>query len=162
MFKENAWSLPNEFVLNLEGNDSSNGNTSNDHPWILFDWFDAASNFSSQGVPSLGAVVIYLADNGTGLVPVLTTSSFDGRWAPVKYYLDPRDTITIRQDSPNPTDILNGSSKVAANELTRMRMSLDWANTLNIRGSDLDVPSTTVVEEVLSGFGGSNFNFSGD
>ncbi len=159
-FKDEVWSLPNEFVLNLKGNDSDIGNISDpNHPWILFDWFDAASNFSSQGAPSLGAVVIYLAANGTGLVPVLTTCSFDGRWAPVKYYLDPKDTITIRQDSPNPMDILNGSSKEAANELTRMRMSLDWANTLNIQGSDSDVPSTTVVEEMLTGFSGGNFIF---
>ena len=159
VFKDNAWSLPNEFVLNLKGNVSSIGNTSHDHPWILFDWFDAASNFSSQGAPSLGAVVMYLAANGTGYIPVLTTCTFDGRWAPVEYYLDPKDTITIRQDSPNPMDLLNGSSKVAATELTQMRMSLDWANTLNIRGSNLHVPSTTVVEEVLSGFGGSNYLF---
>ena len=159
-FKDDAWSLPNEFVLNLKGNDSSIGNTSDpNHPWILFDWFDAASNFTSQGAPSLGAVAIYLAANGTGLIPVLTTCSFDGRWAPVKYYLDPKDTITIRQDSPNPMDILNGSSKEAANELTRMRMSLDWANTLNIQGFDSDVPSTTVVEEMLTGWSGGNFIF---
>ena len=158
-FKDNPWSLPNEFVLNLKGNVSSIGNTSHDHPWILFDWFDAASNFSNHGTPSLGAVVIYLAANGTGLIPMLTTCSFDGRWVPVEYYLDPKDTITVRQDSPNPMDLLNGSSKVAANELTQMRMSLDWANTLNFRGSDRDVPSTTVVEEVLSGFGGSNYLF---
>ena len=157
-FKDDTWGLPNEFVLNLKGNESSIYDRK--HSRFLFDWFDAASNFSSQGVPSLGAVVIYFALNGTALVPVLTTCSFDGRWTPVEYYLDPSDTITIRQDSPNPMDILNGSSKEAANELTRMRMSLDWANTLNIRGFDPQLPSTTVVEEMLAGFsGGDNFMF---
>lgn len=154
-FKDDTWSLPNEFVLNLKGNDSSSYD--HIHTRILFDWFDAASNFSSQGVPSLGAVVIYFAWNGTALVPVLTTCSFDGRWTPVEYYLEPKDTITIRQDSPSPMDILNGSSKEAANEWTRMRMSLDWANTLNIQSSDLHDPPTTVVAEMLTGFSGGAY-----
>lgn len=144
--------------MNLKGNESSSFDSS--HPRLLFDWFDAASNFSSQGVPSLGAVVIYFAWTGTALVPVLTTCSFDGRWAPVKYFLDSKDTITIRQDSPNPMDILNGSSKIAANELTQMRMSLDWANTLNIQGDDPLAPFSTVVEQMLNGFSGKYFIYA--
>ena len=157
-FRDDTWGLPNEFVLNLKGNESSTYDRK--HSRFLFDWFDAASNFSGQGVPSLGAVAIYFAWNGTAFVPVLTTCSVDGRWTPVQYYLDPKDTITIRQDSPNPIDILNGSSKEAANGLTRMRMSLDWANTMNVQSNDPQVPSMTVVEEMLEGFsGGGNFIF---
>ncbi len=157
-FKEDTWSLPNDFVLNLKGNDSIIGNINDtSHPWILFDWFDTASEFSNKGAPSLGAVVIYLAYNGSALLDALTTCSFDGRWAPVKYSLDPKDSITIYQDSPNPMDIINGSSKEAPKELIQMRMSLDWAKTINAQGSSPDVPSTTVVEKMLEGYSGGNF-----
>ena len=162
VFINDKWSLPNDFVLNLKGNDSIIGNfndTSN--PWILFDWFDTVSNFSNKGAPSLGAVVIYQAYNGSDLIDALTPCSFDARWAPVEYYLDPKDTITIYQDSPNPMDILNGSGKTAAKELIQMRVSLDWANTMNAQGSSTEVASTTVVEQMLEGFsGGSNFIYA--
>ena len=163
-FKEDTWSLPNDFVLNLKGNDSIIGDefdTSN--PWILFDWFDTASNFSNTGAPSLGAVVIYKATNGSALIDSLTTCSFDGRWAPVEYSLDPKNSITIYQNSPNPMDILNGSSKVPAKEMTQMRMSLDWANTLNIQGyppqDSFGDPQATAVEQMFEGYSGGNFIF---
>ena len=159
-FKDDTWSLSNSFVLNLKGNDSSIGNLNDKStPWILFDWYDTASNFSNKGAPSLGAVAIYLADNGTDFIDALTTCTFDARWAPVEYFLDPKDTVTIYQDSPNPMDILNGSSKAAVQDLIQMRMSLDWANTINIQGNSPDVPSTTVVEQMLGAFGGGNFIF---
>lgn len=160
VFRNDTWSLPNDFVLNLKGDDSDIGN-SNDtsHPYILFDWFDTATEFSSKGAPSLGAVVIYLTTNGSDLFEALTTCSFDGRWAPVEYYLDPKDVVTVYQNSPNPMDILNGSSKVAAKDLIQMRMSLDWAKTLNVKGSDQHIPSTTVVEQMLTYFSGGNFIF---
>lgn len=157
-FRNDTWSLPNDFVLNLKGDDSDIGNAKDtSHPYILFDWFDTATEFSSQGAPSLGAVVLYLTFNGTDYLGALTTCSFDGRWAPVEYYLDPKDVVTIYQDSPNPMDILNGSSKVAATDLIQMRMSLDWAKTINVKGSDPKFPSTTVVEQMLVRFSGGNF-----
>ena len=154
-FKDDTWSLPNDFVLNLKGNDSNVGNTTDtSHSYVLFNWFDTATEFSNKGAPSLGAVVMYLTIEGTDIFEALTTCSFDGRWAPVEYYLDPKDVVTIFQDSPNPMDILNGSNKAAAKDLIQMRMSLDWANTLNIKGSDPKIPSTTVVEQMLERFGG--------
>ena len=160
VFKNDTWKLPNEFVMNLKGNDSQIGDMNDTtHPWMLFRWFDAASQFSSAGAPSLGAVVLYLAYNGTDLVNATTTCSFDSRWAPVEYYLDPKDTITIYQSSPNPMDILNGSSKEATSDLTQMRISLDWAHTLNTQGDSDNVRSTTVIEQMLERFSGGNFIF---
>ena len=157
-FRNDTWSLPNDFILNLKGNDSDIGNfTDLSHPYILFNWFDTATEFSNEGAPSLGAVVIYLTYNGSDSFEALTTCSFDGRWAPVEYYLDPKDVVTIYQDSPNPMDILNGSNKAAANDLIQMRMSLDWAKTLNVKGSDPNIPSTTVVEQMLELFSGAGF-----
>ena len=160
IFKNDTWSLPNVFILDLKGNDSDIGNLNDSsHPYILFRWFDTATEFSNKGAPSLGAVVLYLADNGTNLLEAVTTCSFDGRWAPVEYYLDPKDVVTVYQDSPNPMDILNGSSKAAAKDLIQMRMSPDWAKTLNVKASDPDNPSTTVVEQMLQRFSGGNFIF---
>ncbi len=158
-FKEDTWSLPNDFVLNLKGNDSIIGDENDtSNPWILFEWFDTASNFSNTGAPSLGAVVIYQAFNGSTLIDALTTCSFDGRWAPVEYSLDPKDSITIYQNSPNPMDILNGSSKVPAKELTQIKMSLDWANTLNVQGyppqESSGDPQATAVEQIFEGYRG--------
>ena len=159
-FKDDTWSLPNDFVLNLKGDDGDIGNPNDSsHPYILFRWFDTATEFSNKGAPSLGAVVLYLASNGSDLLEALTTCSFDGRWAPVEYYLDPKDVVTVYQNSPNPMDILNGSSKAAAEDLIQMKMSLDWAKTLNIKGSDPNIPSTTVVEQMLKHFSGGNFIF---
>ena len=159
-FRNDTWSLPNDFVLNLKGDDSEIGNSNDSsHPYILFRWFDTATEFSNKGAPSLGAVVLYLAFNGSDLLEALSTCSFDGRWAPVEYYLDPKDVVTVYQNSPNPMDILNGSSKAAAEDLIQMRMSLDWAKTLNVKGSDLDIPSTTVVEQMLELFSDGNFIF---
>ena len=156
-FKDSTWRLPNDFVMSLKGNDSSVGNEGDqEHPWILFDWFDTVSNFSSVGSPSLGAVVLYLASNQSEAV---AACSIDGRWAPVDYNLDPKDTIAIRQDSSNPMDILNGSNTIAAKDLVQMRMSLEWANTMNVQGSSLDDQSTTVIEEMLEGWSGGNFIF---
>ena len=157
-FKNDTWSLSNDFVLNLKGNDSDIGNfTDLSHPYILFRWFDTATDFSNKGAPSLGAVVIYRTFNGSDFFEALTTCSFDGRWAPVAYYLDPKDVVTVYQDTPNPMDILNGSHKAAAKDLIQMRMSLDWAKTLNVEDSDPDIPSTTVVEQMLESFSGAGF-----
>ena len=161
-FRNTTWGLNNEFVLSLKGNDSDIGNLNDTgHPWILFDWFDTASNFSNGGAPSIGAVIIYKALNRSiELIDAMTVCSFDGRWVPVEYYLDPKDTKTIYQDSPNPMDIVKGRSKEAAKELIQMRMTLDWANTLNIRSTSSYDPLATVVEQMLEGFsGGGNFIF---
>lgn len=154
-FKDIIWGLPNDFVLNLLGDDSSVGNDPN-YPPMLFEWFDTASNFSDIGAPSLGAVIIYLASNGS---EALAACAFDGRWVPVDYYLDPKDAVAIRQDSPNPMDILNGSSKAAAAHLTQMRMSLEWANTMNVQDPTSNGPPTTVVEGMLQRWSGGNFIF---
>lgn len=151
-FKTDVWGLPNEFVTNLLGDDHSIGNPNDTtHPYLLFDWFDTASNFSDKGAPSLGAVVIYSTLDGPGLHDALATCSFDGRWAPVEYFLDPRDTNTIRQDSARPMDILNGTNKADPKDLTQMRMSLEWADTINVPIPN-SVPTTTVIEELLLGW----------
>ena len=156
-FKTDVWGLPNEFVTNLIGDDPSIGNSSDTtHPYLLFDWFDTASNFSDKGAPSLGAVIVYAAWNGTALLNALATCSFDGRWAPVEYSLDPRDTNTIRQDSSRPMDILNGTNKADPRDLTQMRMSLEWADTINVPvyNTDPTVPTMTVIEQLLLKWGG--------
>ena len=159
-FINDTWSLPNDFVLSLKGDDNDIGDSADkSHPYFLFDWFDSASEFSSKGAPSLGAVVIYLAFNGSAYIDALTTCSFDGRWAPVEYYLDPKDVVTVYQDSPNPMDILNGSRKEAVKDLIQMRMSLDWAKTINTKANNRDIPSTTVVEDMLVGFSQGSFIF---
>ena len=88
----------------------------------------------------------------------MTTCSFDGRWAPVEYYLDLKDTKTIYQDSLNPMKIVDPRSKEAGKELTQIRITLEWANTLNIRSTSSYDPSATIVKQILEGFsGGGNF-----
>ena len=156
-FIKESWTLPNTFVLGLKGNNSLGNTDDTSNPWIVFDWFDTASNFSSTGAPSLGAVIMYLSDNGTSLVPTLTTCSFDGRWVPVRYYLDPKDTITILQDSPSPMKIVKSIEKEGAKDLIQMRLSLQWANTLDVRGASSNDPMASVVEEMLERFSGGNF-----
>ena len=81
-FKNDKWGLPNEFVLDLKGNDSSIGNLFDySNPWLLFEWFDTVSNFSTKGAPSLGAVILYqTTHDGNTLIEALATCSFDGRW----------------------------------------------------------------------------------
>lgn len=157
--KHETWKLPNDFILNLKSNDSNIGDPNdNQHSHILFDWFDAASNFSAQGAPSLGAVILYKAKNGTGqLHDALTACSIDGRWAPVALYINPRDTVTLYQSSPNPMDMLNGTAKAPLEDLVRMRMSLEWANTMNVDASSSGGPPTSVVEHLLGNYGSANF-----
>ncbi|KAL8823045.1 MAG: hypothetical protein Q9191_006232 [Dirinaria sp. TL-2023a] len=155
--KHETWKLPNAFILNLKGNDSKIGDMNDtQHPHILFDWFDAASNFSAQGAPSLGAVILYRARNETGQQDALTACSIDGRWAPVELYIDPRDTVTLYQSSPNPMDMLNGTAKVAFNDLVKMKMSLEWANTINVDYLALGDPPTSVVEFLLGKLGSAD------
>ena len=51
-FEHETCVLPNDFILDLKGNDTDIGDPNdNQHSHILFDWFDAASNFSTQGAP---------------------------------------------------------------------------------------------------------------
>ena len=160
-FINDTWRLPNDFVLNLKGKDRIIGNVNDTtHPWILFEWYDTVSNFSSIGAPSLGAVMLYLAYNGSNLVDALSTCSFDGRWAPVEYYLDPKDSITLHQDSPNPMEILKGTSKEPTKDLIQMKMSMNWANTINTQGSSPEDQSATVVEQILEGFRGEQDFYS--
>ncbi|KAL8785700.1 MAG: hypothetical protein Q9195_008523 [Heterodermia aff. obscurata] len=159
-FKTDLWGLPNKFVMKILGDDPSVGDPDDTtHPYLLFDWFDTASNFSDKGAPSLGAVIIYAAWDGAALHNALATCSFDGRWAPVEYFLDPRDTNTIRQDSARPMDMLNCTNKANPKDLTQMRMSLEWADTINtpIDNTDPAVPTMTVVEQLLLGWGAKNF-----
>ena len=56
-------------------------------------------------------------------------------------------------------DILNGSNKEASKELTQMKMSLDWANTMNIQGSSANDLAATFVGQMLEQFGGGNCIF---
>ncbi len=154
-FQKVKWSLPNSFVLSLKGNDTSIGNPDDKtNPWMLFDWFDTSSTFSSSGAPSLGGVLIYAAFNGTDYLDALAACSFDGRWAPVEYYLDPNDVTAILQDTPNPMGILNGTRKANPNDLTQMNLTLEWANTMSGQGTS-DDPAANVVEQILEGWGGT-------
>ncbi|KAI4246248.1 MAG: hypothetical protein L6R42_009961, partial [Xanthoria sp. 1 TBL-2021] len=126
------------------------------YPWELFDWFDTASNFSTQGAPSLGAVIIYKSLDGEKYNETLTACSIDGRWAPVEYSLDPKDTFTIRQDSPNPMDILRGPDKKDPKNLTQMNMTLGWANSMNTFYEEPGYPPSSAVERLLTGWGGNS------
>ncbi|KAL8720985.1 MAG: hypothetical protein Q9181_007802, partial [Wetmoreana brouardii] len=154
-YRSNEWILPNAFVEDLRAN-AFDPNTYIQKRYA-FDWYDTASNFSSQGAPSLGAVIIHHErDRGrNGLVEVLTTCSIDGRWAPVEYVLDPRDFRTIRQDSP--LDILNGTYNTDTNGLIQMRMSLDWAKSMNVPAGAPHSPTMTVVENLLTVWSGPNY-----
>lgn len=144
-FKENVWSLPNQFVMNLKRHTNSSK--------LRFDWFDTASNFSDKGAPSLGGVLIYRADDGTSKTDALAACSFDSRWVPVEYYLDPVNSMTVNQDSPNPMDILNGSQKAKVADLIQMKLTLDWANSMNIPDRNPSVPGASLVESLLGFFG---------
>ena len=145
-FKHNTWKLRNEFVLNFKGNTSN--------PW-MFDWVDTASEFASAGAPSLGGVLIYSAFNGSDDLDALAICSFDGRWVPVEYFLDPKDVNTILQDSPDPMNILNGTNRVAVKDMSRMKMSLDWAKSINVAAPG-DDPAATTIERILENWGGSS------
>ena len=131
--------------MDLKGNDSTVGNlTDTIHALELFNWFDTTSAFSIQGAPSLGAVILYNAYNLSVVNETLAACLIDGRWAPVEYSLDPKDTITIRQNSPNPMDILQGPNKADPKELIQMKMSLDWAKSMNPLYVDSNYPTTAI------------------
>ena len=154
-YLEEVWSLPNDFVTDLLGNNTNVGLvTDKNHPRILFDWYDTAGNFSQKGAPSLGAVVIFSTtkQNETALA----ACSFDGRWAPVSYYLDPKTDPTIRQDSPDPMDILKHTNKDDLEGLIQMKMHLDWAATLNLNGSSDSDPLATTIEQLFESLGNIN------
>lgn len=58
-------------------------------------------------------------------------------------------------------DILNDTNKVASKELIQLKMSLDWANTMNVRASppfDPD-PQATVVEQLIERLDNGSFIF---
>ncbi|KAL8849786.1 MAG: hypothetical protein Q9221_005269 [Calogaya cf. arnoldii] len=159
-FTGETWDLPNDFVMDLRGRAPSIGDESDtDHPWELFEWFDTALNFSTQGAPSLGAVIIYrsygFVDESSN--ETLAACSINARWAPVEYSLDPKDTFTIRQDSPSPMEILRGPDKKDPTELTQMNMTLEWAKSMNPLHEEHerpDYPKMSAVERLLTGWGG--------
>ncbi|KAL8703301.1 MAG: hypothetical protein Q9201_003515 [Fulgogasparrea decipioides] len=160
-YSSNQWILPNKFVMDLRANAiDARGYIQKLH---AFDWYDTASNFSSQGAPSLGAVMFYQERDRTNnkLVEGLVTCSIDGRWAPVEYVLDPRDFLTIRQVSPLAMVILNGTYNPEPNELIQMRMSLDWANSMNVPAGAPN-STMTVVEKLLSVWSGPYYNINSD
>ncbi|KAL8950493.1 MAG: hypothetical protein Q9222_003482 [Ikaeria aurantiellina] len=131
-FKLNRWILPNDFVTILRSDGIQHSKNNTIQRPFLFRWFDAASNFHHQGAPSLGAVLVAKTWDGSAFQEGLSTCAFDGRWAPVELYLNPREAGTVFQDSPNPLDILNGSAKVPSEDLIRLNMSINWAHTLNV------------------------------
>ena len=148
-YKTNVWPVPNDFVRSLVGNRSS----TDDVTYPIFDWYNTASNLSNQGAPSLGAVLSYRAIYNDTFYNALATCSFDGRWAPVEYYLNPLDSLTLRQDSPKPMDVLNGAYKADPKDLVQMKMSLEWADTMNVLVDDLNIPTLTAVEQLLMNWG---------
>ncbi|KAL9609350.1 MAG: hypothetical protein Q9167_005875 [Letrouitia subvulpina] len=162
-FLAEKWTLPNEFVKQLIRNDTAIGNsTDSTHPFVLFDWYDTANNFSNAGAPSLGAVIIYSTHssldgrNSTHYIN-LATCTFDGRWAPFVFYLDPKDNPVILQNTPNPMDILNGSQKAHPDDLTQMKIHLEWANLLNVQSKSPHDPAATTVEELIEALGAFYF-----
>ena len=50
-------------------------------------------------------------------------------------------------------DILNGTAKAPLSDLVRMRMSREWANTINVDASSPGGPPTSVVEYLLENYG---------
>ncbi|KAL8755111.1 MAG: hypothetical protein Q9199_003872 [Rusavskia elegans] len=78
------------------------------------------------------------------------------RWAPVEYSLDPKDIFTIRQDSPNPMDILRGPNKKDPKNLTQMNITLGWANSMNTFYKEPGYPPSSAVERLLTGSGGNS------
>lgn len=154
-FLDETWTLPNSFVKDLVGDNSDPGYmTDDDRPKVLFDWYDTATNLSAKGAPSLGAVIIASTTNANETM--LAACSFDGRWAPVKFYLDPRTDPTIRQDSPDPVDILKRTSQKDLKELKQMNMHLEWANSLNFDAPTEHDPKATAVIKLLEGLGNVN------
>ncbi|KAI4162148.1 MAG: hypothetical protein LQ342_004166 [Letrouitia transgressa] len=163
-FLAEKWTLPNEFVKQLIGNNSAIGDyTDSTHPFVLFDWYDTANNFSNAGAPSLGAVVIYsthasVDGKNSAHYTNLATCTFDGRWTPFVFHLDPKEDPTIRQNSPNPMDILNGPQKADLKDLTQMKIHLEWANLLNVKSRSPYDPAATTVEEVIEALGAHNYD----
>ena len=153
-FLTNSWNLPNDFVINMVGDNKDIGSIPNPGPRILFSWYDTATSFSRLGTPSLGAVVIFRTVKQDQIA--VATCSFDGRWAPVSLSLDPRTDTTIRQDSPNPMDILQNPNKEVLKDMTRMKIHMDWADSLNVIGTSTSDPNTTSVEQLLESLGNVN------
>ncbi len=156
-FADKTWALPNTFVQAMLGNTSDIGNVNNPGPRVLFSWYDAASNFTNSGAPSLGAVIIYGTTNQSTAV---TTCSVDGRWAPVSISFDPKNDVTIHQNIGSPADLLHSFSNSTFRNLTRMRTSLDLANSLdsphqqisNDTGSDTRASAVEQLVEYLRGY----------
>ena len=56
-------------------------------------------------------------------------------------------------------DILNGTTKESPSNMAQMRLTLEWANTMNILFGDPDYPSMTLVEKLLLGWGSYYYIF---
>ena len=154
-FLKETWSLPNEFVKQMIGDNKDVGNvTIEGDSLIRFNWYDTAGNFSKTGAPSLGAVAIFSTTNQHETA--LAACTFDARWAPVKYYLDPRTDPTIRQDSPNPIDVLRNTENHKLEDLTQMKLHLDWAETLNIQSNSTVDSAASMIESLLERLGNIN------
>lgn len=98
-----------------------------------FHWVDMAPY--TNKTPLLGGVFVSTTPDGlTGIFPCTILS----HWTPVKVWLDPKIDSTVRQDSPEPLQILLANVNNKTNTSTSpsilqpIEISIPWAETINL------------------------------
>ena len=118
------------------------------NPWLIPDFIDIAAPSNdvmdfhwvdmapyTNKTPLLGGVFVSTTPDGlTGIFPCTILS----HWTPVKIWLDPKIDSTVRQDSPEPFDILLANVNNKTNTSTSpsilqpIEISIPWAETINL------------------------------
>ncbi|KAL8897741.1 MAG: hypothetical protein Q9207_007054 [Kuettlingeria erythrocarpa] len=118
----NPWLIPDSIDITAPSNMAMD-----------FHWVDMAPY--TNKTPLLGGVFVSTTPDGlTGIFPCTILS----HWTPVKIWLDPKIDSTVRQDSPEPLQILLANIKNESNTSTLptllqpIEISIPWAKTLNL------------------------------
>ncbi|KAL8856696.1 MAG: hypothetical protein Q9178_006653 [Gyalolechia marmorata] len=144
LFKKNASNIAFHYDM-LRGMSSD---LTGSNPWLIpdsinitapsngvvdFHWVDMAPYTDKN--PLLGGVFVSTTPDGlTGIFPCTILA----HWTPVSMWLDPKIDSTVRQDSPEPLQILlaNVNNKTAtstsSSKLQPIDISIPWAETINL------------------------------
>ncbi|KAL8651248.1 MAG: hypothetical protein Q9210_003366 [Variospora velana] len=116
------WLIPGSIDITAPSNDVMD-----------FHWVDMAPY--TNKTPLLGGVFVSTTPDGlTGIFPCTILS----HWTPVSIWLDPKIDSTVRQDSPEPLQILlarvNNKTNISISPsiLQPIEISVPWAETINL------------------------------
>ncbi|KAL8924954.1 MAG: hypothetical protein Q9208_003837 [Pyrenodesmia sp. 3 TL-2023] len=118
----NPWLIPDSINITAPSNEVMD-----------FHWVDMASY--TNNTPLLGGVLVSTTPDGlTGIFPCTILS----HWTPVSIWLDPKIDSTVRQDSPEPLQILLANvnnitnTPTSPSKLQPIDISIPWAETINL------------------------------